>query len=100
MTYTYKDIDDIYYSTAEKWTKRKKTDVMLEMAATIETNLGLESTDQERLAARIQQKHIYETIEKIDPALGELILKTYDGPRDIVEMLEEGNKDIPSAARQ
>ena len=91
MDYTYDDIDDIYYSTAKKWTKEKKIATLFEIGAIIETNLGIDSTRQERIAAKIQQKHIYETIEKLDASLGALILRTYDGPRDIGEVLEEGD---------
>ena len=91
MNYTYDQIDDIYYSTAKRWTLQRKIDTLFEIGATIETNLGIDSTIEEKRIAKRQQRHIYETIYKLDKNVGELILKNFEGFGDDSEVLESGD---------
>ena len=71
----FKDVDSIYESTSTKWDDKKKIDTLLEIGAVIETNLGIDSTKAERNEAKRQQKYIYKVIKKIDPAIGDLLMR-------------------------
>lgn len=73
----FKDVDSIYESTSHKWDDKKKVDVLLEIGAVIEANLGVDSTATERNEAKKQQRYIYRTIKKIDPSLGELLMRLF-----------------------
>jgi hypothetical protein len=75
MTYTYDDLEKIYYSTAKNWTDKRKIDTLLEIGATLEMELGINSTPEEKQTTRRKQKHIYLTIKKLDRSLGELLMK-------------------------
>ena len=91
MTYTYENIDDIYYSTSRSWPLKRKIDTLFEIGATIETNLGIDSTIEEKRIAKRQQRHIYETIYKLDKNTGELILKNFEGVEGDSTLLEGGD---------
>lgn len=88
MKYTYESIDDIYYSTSRAWPLKRKIDTLFEIGATIETNLGIDSTIEEKRIAKRQQRHIYETIYKLDKNTGELILKNFEGVEGDSTLLE------------
>lgn len=73
----FKDVDSIYESTSHKWGDKKKVDTLLEIGAIIEANLGIDSTIGERNEAKKQQRYIYRTIKKIDPSLGDLLMRLF-----------------------
>jgi len=73
----FKDVDSIYESTSHKWDDKKKVDTLLEIGAIIEANLGIDSTIGERNEAKKQQRYIYRTIKKIDPSLGDLLMRLF-----------------------
>lgn len=73
----FKDVDSIYESTSHKWDDKKKVETLLEIGAIIEANLGIDSTIGERNEAKKQQRYIYRTIKKIDPSLGDLLMRLF-----------------------
>lgn len=73
----FKDVDSIYESTSHKWDDKKKVDTLLEIGAVIEANLGIDSTIGERNEAKKQQRYIYRTIKKIEPSLGDLLMRLF-----------------------
>jgi len=73
----FKNVDSIYESTSHKWDDKSKVDVLLEIGAMIEANLGIDSTATERNEAKKQQRYIYRTIKKIDPSLGDLLMRLF-----------------------
>ena len=73
----FKDVDSIYESTSHKWDDKKKVDTLLEIGAIIEANLGIDSTIGERNEGKKQQRYIYRTIKKIDPSLGDLLMRLF-----------------------
>ena len=73
----FKDVDSIYESTSHKWDDKKKVDTLLEIGAIIEANLGIDSTIGDRNEAKKQQRYIYRTIKKIDPSLGDLLMRLF-----------------------
>jgi hypothetical protein len=73
----FKDVDSIYESTSHKWDDKKKVNTLLEIGAIIEANLGIDSTIGERNEAKKQQRYIYRTIKKIDPSLGDLLMRLF-----------------------
>ena len=73
----FKDVDSIYESTSHKWDDKKKVDTLLEIGAIIESNLGIDSTIGERNEAKKHQRYIYRTIKKIDPSLGDLLMRLF-----------------------
>ena len=56
------------------WSDKKKVDTLLEMDATIYTNLGTESLKSERTQARKDSRFIYRAIKSIDDDLGKKLL--------------------------
>lgn len=73
----FKDVDSIYESTSNKWTDKRKVDTLLEIGAVIEANLGIDSTIAERNEAKKKQRYIYKTIKKIDPSMGDLLMRLF-----------------------
>ena len=73
----FKDVDSIYESTSHKWDDKKKVDTLLEIGAVIEANLGIDSNIGERNESKKQQRYIYRTIKKIDPSLGDLLMRLF-----------------------
>ena len=73
----FKDVDSIYESTSHKWDDKKKVDTLLEIGAVIEANLGIDSTIGESNEAKKQQRYIYRTIKKIEPSLGDLLMRLF-----------------------
>ena len=59
----------------KSYSNRKKIDALLELNATIYTNLGTDSTKQERYTADVSSRHIYKHIKKIDESFGSLLLR-------------------------
>lgn len=54
-------------------------DELLEQDAKLYTNLGTDSTPEEREEVRRKSKRIYNKIAKLDPEMGELLLNAFDG---------------------
>ena len=73
----FKDVDAIYESTSHKWSDKKKVDILLEIGAVIEANLGSDSTATERNEAKKQQRYIYRLIKKIEPNTGDLLMRLF-----------------------
>lgn len=55
-----------------------EVDLLLEQDAKLYTNLGTDSTQEEREAVKRKSKRIYNKIAKLDPEMGELLLKAMD----------------------
>ena len=55
-----------------------EVDQLLEQDAKLYTNLGTDSTQEEREAVKRKSKRIYNKIAKLDPEMGELLLKAMD----------------------
>ena len=55
-----------------------EVDLLLEQDAKLYTNLGTDSTREEREAVKRKSKRIYNKIAKLDPEMGELLLKAMD----------------------
>ena len=49
--------------------KKKKIDELLKKDAFMRTNLGIDSTEQEREAVRIESKNIRKALNKLDPSI-------------------------------
>ena len=59
----------------KSYSNRKKIDALLELNASIYTNLGIDSTKKERNYAEVSSRHIYKHIKKIDESFGSLLLR-------------------------
>tara|TARA_R110002167_G_scaffold322596_1_gene528491 strand:+ start:178 stop:408 length:231 start_codon:yes stop_codon:yes gene_type:complete len=57
------------------YSDKQKVDALLELNATIYTNLGLDSTKQEIKTAEVSSRHIYRHIKTIDDDFGRLLLR-------------------------
>lgn len=55
-----------------------EVDLLLEKDAKLYTNLGSDSTQEEREAVKRKSKRIYNKIAKLNPEMGELLLKAMD----------------------
>ena len=60
------------------WSNRKKIDTLLEMDCVMYTNLGIESTLEEKRNVKMISKRIYRGISKIDKTLGDTIMRAMD----------------------
>ena len=60
------------------WSKKRKTDKLLEMDAILYTNLGTDSTKEEKNEAKRSSLIIYRAIKEIDPLLGFYLLYSKD----------------------
>lgn len=56
-------------------TNREKVDRLLHLNAIQYTNLGIDSTKSERLAAESNSRYIYRKIQGIDKAFGSMLLR-------------------------
>lgn len=56
-----------------------EVDKLLEQDAKLYTNLGTDSTQEEREAVKRKSKRIYNKIAKLNPEIGELLLGALDG---------------------
>lgn len=61
----------------KRLTNKEKTDRLLEIDAIQYTNLGLDSTTEEKKAVKLNSRYLYEAIKKIDLRLGKALL--YNG---------------------
>lgn len=61
----------------KRLTDKQKTDRLLEIDAIQYTNLGLDSTIEEKKAVKSNSRYLYEVIKKIDLRLGKTLL--YNG---------------------
>ena len=61
----------------KRLTDKEKTDRLLEIDAIQYTNLGLDSTIEEKKAVKSNSRYLYEVIKKIDLRLGKTLL--YNG---------------------
>jgi low affinity Fe/Cu permease len=69
-------IDDI--PERQGWTTRQKLDELLRIDSKMYTNLGIDSTDEERAATKKISRYIYETVKKVDKDIGEELLRAID----------------------
>jgi len=60
------------------WSNRKKIDTLLEMDCVMYTNLGIESTLEEKRNVKMISKRIYRGISKIDKTLGDTMMRAMD----------------------
>ena len=65
----------IQYKT---WSDRRKIDALLEMDCVMYTNLGIDSTLEEKRNVRMTSKRIYRGISKIDKTLGDTMMRAMD----------------------
>ena len=75
MRYSEKIIDKTL--NCKSLSNKEKTDKLLEIDAIQYTNLGTDSTTQEKETVKENSLYIYETIKKIDLRLGKTLL--YNG---------------------
>jgi hypothetical protein len=68
MEFKYKDVREILESTTK--TNEQKIDDLFRIDTYMYTNLGKESTDEERLKVTKRSKRIYKAIQKLDPIMG------------------------------
>lgn len=59
-------------------TIKEKTDSLLQLDAIMYTNLGIESTKQERKEVKANSKYIYKRIKEIDPESGKQLIHNMD----------------------
>lgn len=60
------------------WTAKEKIDELFRIDCRLYTNLGIDSTDQERDLVRKTSRYIYEKIQTIDKNIGDQLLKSID----------------------
>ena len=60
------------------WTTRQKLDELLRIDSKMYTNLGTDSTEEERASTKNMSRYIYETIKKVDQNIGEELLRAID----------------------
>lgn len=75
MMYSKKLVDKTL--NCKRLTDKEKTDRLLEIDAIQYTNLGLDSTIEEKKAVKLNSRYLYEVIKKIDLRLGKTLL--YNG---------------------
>lgn len=75
MKYSNKIVDKTF--NCKRLTDKEKTDRLLEIDAIQYTNLGLDSTIEEKKAVKLNSRYLYEVIKKIDLRLGKTLL--YNG---------------------
>ncbi len=76
MEYTIKDIEKI--TDFKSWSDKKKIDELLRLDCSQYTNLGIESSKQDRQKVKKNSVKIYKLIKKIDKELGEKFLRVMD----------------------
>ena len=76
MIYAYSDIEKIMnYKT---WSVKRKIDTLLSIDADMYTNLGIASSREEKNQVKNKSKNIYNTIQKLNPKDGKLLLHSMD----------------------
>ena len=73
MVYTIDDIEKI--AEFKSWSKKRKSDTLLEIDADLYCNLGMESSRTEVESVKIQSRKIYRLIKTIDEYSGKLLLR-------------------------
>jgi hypothetical protein len=76
MEYTINDIEKIV--EFKSWSDKTKIDELLRIDCDLYTNLGIDSTKSERLAARKNSRKIYRQIKQIDQKMGNDFLVVMD----------------------
>jgi hypothetical protein len=67
------------------WSVKRKTDTLLEMDATMYTNLGKESTKTEKKNVKAISRKIYKAISLINPLDG-YILEAHMNEKDLTDL--------------
>ncbi len=75
MKYSKKKVDKTY--SCKLLSSKEKVHRLLEIDATQYTNLGIDSTIEEKKAVKSNSRYLYEVIKKIDFRLGKTLL--YNG---------------------
>lgn len=60
------------------WSKKRKVDELLKMDCSQYTNLGIDSTKEEKNNVKKNSKRIYRVIKEIDKEIGERLLLSID----------------------
>ena len=76
MIYTINDINKIV--NFKSWTDKKKIDELLRIDCDMYTNLGLESSKNQRATTKTNSKKIYRLIKKINYKIGNDFLVAMD----------------------
>jgi len=73
-------IKELARSVVERdyWTNKQKIDELLRMDCKMYTNLGTDSTQEERIQTRNMSKVLYEAIKQIDSNIGDELLRAID----------------------
>jgi hypothetical protein len=73
-------IKELARSVVERdyWTNKQKIDELLRMDCKMYTNLGTDSTQEERIQTRNMSKVLYEAIKQIDNNIGDELLRAID----------------------
>ena len=72
------------------WSVKRKTDTLLEMDATMYTNLGKESTKTEKKNVKAISRKIYRAISLINPLDG-YILEAHMNEKDLRSLVDAQN---------
>ena len=76
MEYTLDGIEKIL--NFKTWSDKKKVDELLRIDCWLYCNLGMDSSNQEKLEVRKKSRVIYVKIKKINPLMGEMFLQNLD----------------------
>ena len=76
MEFSIEDIPSIVEDTS--FTQEKKVDRLLELDATMYTNMGIETPKSERKLIKGNSRKIYYAIKKINPDLGTQLIQAMD----------------------
>jgi hypothetical protein len=60
------------------WTSKEKIDELLRMDCKMYTNLGTDSTQEERIETRKMSRVLYQAIKQIDSNIGDELLRAID----------------------
>jgi hypothetical protein len=74
MVFTTTEIDKVL--NKKSWDIQRKEDELLRMDCKMYTNLGIDSTSEDKLQVKKSSRNIYLAIKKISPKLGDLLLHT------------------------
>ena len=76
MKYTYEQIKKV--AEYKTYTDKQKIDKLLEIDCSMYTNLGIDSTKQEKSDVKMMSNKIYRLIKSIDETLGNELLYLVD----------------------
>jgi hypothetical protein len=74
MVFTTTEIDKVL--NKKSWNIQRKQDELLRMDCKMYCNLGIDSTNVEKLEVRKASRKIYLAIKQLFPKLGDLLLQT------------------------